>query len=174
MFRKKEWWLFSFMLRIYHFLALNRIPQSDAHFSRFFMSFCRVVGLFSLLISLFKRQSSVNRLTDDLTEIGRTFMWHKNSIGPSTVPCGTLETIVASSEYSPSSATRIFLSVRQDVSHVWSGPLIPYWSILWRSLSWGTVSKAFEKSRIPMSTCFPLSNDCSMSCMVTTSCVSQE
>jgi hypothetical protein len=24
------------------------------------------------------------------------------------------------------SATRIFLSVRKDVSHVWSGPLIPY------------------------------------------------
>jgi hypothetical protein len=44
----------------------------------------------------------------------------------------------------------------------------------WRSLSWGTVSKALDKSRIPMSICFPLSNDCSMSCMVTTSCVSQE
>ena len=29
-------------------------------------------------------------------------------------------------------------------------------------------SKALEKSRIPMSTCFPLSNDCRMSCMVTT------
>ena len=90
----------------------------------------------------------------------------KNSIGPSTVPCGTPESIVASSEYSPSSATRIFLSVGKDVSHVWSGPLIPYWSILWRSLSWDTVSKALEKSRIRMSTCFPLSNDCSMSCMV--------
>jgi hypothetical protein len=35
---------------------------------------------------------------------------------------------------------------------------------LWRSLLWGTVSKALEKSRIPMSTCFPWSNDCSMSC----------
>jgi hypothetical protein len=33
---------------------------------------------------------------------------------------------VASSEYSPSSATRIFLSVRKDVSHVWSGPFIPH------------------------------------------------
>ena len=42
-------------------------------------------------------------------------------------------------------------------------------------LSWGTVSKALEKSRIPMSTCFPLSNNCSISCMVTTTgCVSQE
>ena len=31
----------------------------------------------------------------------------------------------------------------------------------------GTVSKALKKSGIPMSTCFPWSNDCSMSCMVT-------
>ena len=76
----------------------------------------------------------------------------QKSIGPNTVPCGTPESTVISSEYSPSSTTRIFLSVRKDVSHVWSGPLIPYRSILWRSLSWGTVSKALEKSRIPMST----------------------
>ena len=61
------------------FLALKRIPQSDAHFSRFFRSFCRVVWSFSLLISLYKRQSSANSLTDDLTEFGRSFMWHKNS-----------------------------------------------------------------------------------------------
>ena len=96
------------------------------HFSRLFRSFCRVVWSFSLLISLCKRQSSANSLTDDLTEFGRSIMCHKNSIGPSTVPCGTPESTVASSEYSPSSATRIFLSVRKDVSHVWSGPLIPH------------------------------------------------
>ena len=88
------------------------------------MSFWRVVWLFSLLISLCKRQSSANRLTDDLTEFSRSFMWHKNSIGPSTVPCGTLESTVALSEYSSSIATCIFLSVRKDVNHVWSGSLI--------------------------------------------------
>ena len=73
----------------YNTLALKCIPQSDAHFSRFFRSFCRVVWSFSLLISLYKRHSSANSLTDDLTEFGRSFMWHKNSIGPSTVPFGT-------------------------------------------------------------------------------------
>jgi hypothetical protein len=49
-----------------------------------------------------ERKSSANSLTDDLTEFGRSFMWHKNSIGPSTVPCGIPESTVASSEYSPS------------------------------------------------------------------------
>ena len=28
----------------------------------------------------------------------------------------------------------------------------------WKSLSWGTVSKALEKLRIPRFTCFPCSN----------------
>ena len=75
-----------------------------------------------LLISLYKRQSSANSLTDDLTAFGRSFMWHRKSIGPSTVPWGTPESTVASSEYSPSNASHIFLSVRNDVNHVCSGP----------------------------------------------------
>ena len=43
-----------------------------------------------------------------------------------------------------------------------------------KSLSWGTLSNAFEKSRIAMSSCFPLSNDCSIACIVIASWVSQE
>ena len=38
-------------------------------------------------------------------------------------------------------------------NHECNGPLIPYWSNLWRSLLWGTVSKALEKSRMAISTC---------------------
>jgi len=141
---------------------LKCIPQSDAHFSRFFRSFCRVIFSFSLLISLCKRQSSANDLTDDLTEFGRSFMWHKNSIGPSTVPCGTPESTVASSEYShfPFCSEGCEPCVERSS-----------YSVL---IYFVGQSKALEKSWIPMSTCFPLSNDCSMSCMVTTSCVSQE
>jgi hypothetical protein len=31
------------------------------------------------------RQSSANKRTDELTQSGRSFIWHKNIIGPSTV-----------------------------------------------------------------------------------------
>jgi hypothetical protein len=47
----------------------------------------------------------------------------------------------------PSNVTLIFLFVRKFVSHLCTGPLIPYWSNLCSSFLWGTVSKAIEKSK---------------------------
>jgi hypothetical protein len=44
--------------------------------------------------------------------------------------------------------TLIFLFVRKFISHLCTGPLIPYWSNLCSSFLWGIVSKAFEKSNI--------------------------
>jgi hypothetical protein len=46
---------------------------------------------FWLLISRYNKQSSTKSFTDDLTASGRSFMWQRNSMGPSTVPCGTPE-----------------------------------------------------------------------------------
>ena len=74
-------------------------------------------------------------------------------MGPSTVPCGTPESTVTCWDDSPSNVTLIFLFVRKFVSHLCTGPLIPYWSNLCSSCLWGAVSKAFEKSNIAMSIC---------------------
>ena len=51
---------------------------------------------------------------------------------------------------------------------------MPYFSSLYSNLSCGTVSNAFEKSSIPMSTWVPLSYAFSRSCEVSSNCVSQE
>ena len=55
----------------------------------------------SFLIVLYSRQSSANKRTDELTQSGRSFIWHKNIIGPSTVPLGTPESTDVSFELHP-------------------------------------------------------------------------
>jgi hypothetical protein len=105
-----------------------------------------------------------------LTQSGWSFIWHKNIIGPSTVPWGT----DVSFELSPSTIVLIVLVDRKLVSHEWMFPLMPYCSSLCRSLSCGTVSNALEKSRMAMSTCCPLSCSCKKSLIVVISWVSQE
>jgi hypothetical protein len=44
-------------------------------------------------------------------------MWHKNSSGPNTVPCGTPESTWALSEGLPSTTTLIERFCRNDDSH---------------------------------------------------------
>ena len=63
-----------------------------------------------------KRQSSANRRTVDFTASGRSLIWHKNSRGPRTVPCGTPESTLTDSDSSPSTTTFIFLFVKKSRS----------------------------------------------------------
>ena len=128
----------------------------------------------SFLIVLYSRQSSANKRTDELTQPGRSLIWHKNIIGPSTVPWSTPESTDVSFELSPSTIVLIVLVDRKLVNHEWMFPLMPYCSSLCRSLSCGTVSNALEKSRMAMSTCCPLSCSCRKSLIVLISWVSQE
>ena len=86
-------------------------------------------------------------------------MWQRKSMGPRTVPCGTPESTLTSSVVSPSSTTLIVLSVRKLVSQVWMLPTMPYFSSLYRSFLWGTVSNALLKFKIGMRTCFPSSSE---------------
>ena len=58
-----------------------------------------------------------DRLNCDLTVWGRSFMWHKNSKRPSTVPCGTPESTVVASEEVPSITTEFELLHRSN--HSW-------------------------------------------------------
>ena len=87
--------------------------------------------------------------------------------GPSTIPCGTPESTVASSDSTPSITTFIFFFVRKFFSQWLIEPLTPYSSSLLSSLLCGTISKAFEKSRIATSVCMAASCDFRKSCNVT-------
>ena len=94
--------------------------------------------------------------------------------GPSTVPCGTPESTVASSDSSPSITTFIFLFLRKFANQLLIEPLTPYSSSLLSNLLCGTVSKAFEKSRIATSVCMATSCGFRKSCNVANSLVSRE
>ena len=89
------------------------MPQLSAHLSRFSRSFCSLLWSFWLLISRYNKQSSAKSLTDDLTASGRSLLWQRNSMGPSTVPCGTPETTVTCWDDSPSNIDRDSSAVRR-------------------------------------------------------------
>ena len=108
------------------------MPQSFAHISSCSKSACSFWWSFAVLIVLYSKQSSANSLIEDVTLSGRSFMWQRNSIGPSTMPWGTPESTVVSFDFSPSTIVRIDLAVKKFVSHLWILPFIPYWCNLWR------------------------------------------
>ena len=129
------------------------MPQVCAQTSSCFRSSCKEMWSLMELISLYSKQSSAKRRTFDVTESGRSFMWHRKSSGPRTVPWGTPESTLVDSDADPSSTTRIVLLVRKLVSQDKVVPCTPYDESLCKSFWWGTVSKAFEKSNIATSTC---------------------
>ena len=94
------------------------MPQSFAHISSCSKSACSFWWPFAVLIVLYSKQSSANNLIEDVTLSGRSFMWQRNSIGPSTMPWGTPESTVVSFDFSPSTIVRIDLAVRKFVSHL--------------------------------------------------------
>ena len=78
-----------------------------------------------MLISRYSRQSSANRRTWELTEEGRSLIWHRKRMGPRTEPWGTPESTVVDLEQAPSLTTLMDLCVRKFDSQAWSGPVIP-------------------------------------------------
>ena len=66
-----------------------------------------------VLISRYRRQSSANRWTWELTEEGRSLIWQRRRVGPRTVPWETPESMVVDSEQAPSMTTLMDLCVHQ-------------------------------------------------------------
>ena len=148
------------------------MPHREAQISSSVRSFCSNTWSSFDFICQYNKQSSAKSLTWDRTTSGRSFMWQGNMRGPRTVPWGTPESTVTLFDCSPSTTTFIVLSFKKDDNHFKVLPWIPYESILCSNLSCGTVSNAFEKTRIATSTWIFLSNDLKRSCSVTNSCVS--
>ncbi|KAH3836195.1 hypothetical protein DPMN_109565 [Dreissena polymorpha] len=84
-----------------------------------------------------------------------SLVWQRNGMGPRTVSYGSSESTFTGFDFSPSKITSLLLSVRKSSSQRLMLPVTPYCSSLCRSFLFGTVSKAFLKSRIVMSICVP-------------------
>ena len=106
-------------------------------------------------MDLYNRQSSAKRRTDmcGSMTLGRSFMKHKNSKGPRTVPWGTPESTLWALEWQPSIITLCVLADRKDLIQVRSSPCMPSSSNFRRRRRWGTVSNALLKSNTATSTC---------------------
>ena len=81
------------------------MPHASPQCSRASRSACRASWSARLCTGRYMKQSSANNLTWEVTTLGRTFMWIKNSKGPGTVPWGTPDKTLACVEYFPSTST---------------------------------------------------------------------
>ena len=149
------------------------MPQSSSHLASANKSLCNSSQSWSLLISLQTMASSAKRPVLDVTHSGKSLMNIQNKRGPKRVPCGTPLTTGALSEVSPSTMTCCDLSERNALIQLSVVPLIPYKSSFESSRQCGTLSKAFEKSKMIGSCWIPLSSDLASSCVKVKSCVSQ-
>ena len=156
-----------------HLTRWNLIPHDSAHFPKVSISFWSSAQSLELLISLWQSQSSANSLISDVTLSAMSLMWTRNIIGPSTVPWGTPETTADSSDLHPFTTTHCCLLDRKESIQFMMFFGTPYlWSLLF-SRSCGTVSNAFSKSKMNMSTCCLLSMAVAQSWITFTSWVSQ-
>ena len=91
---------------------------------------------------------------------GKSFMYKRNSVRPSTEPFGTHYLIIAQFETALFSfvllsiRTRWYLSVMYDWKSFLPLPIIPHFSIFDINISWSTQSNAFVMSqKIPPTIC---------------------
>ena len=132
--------------RILHFPVLKGSCHSSDHFVSFAISSWRT-GLSCLTFTLLKiLASSANNLHILTTVSGISLIKTTNRVGPKIDHCGIPLITSSYSEYLPSTWTCWFLSLRNSLIQFKADPLIPNCSNLMRSLEWGTLSKAFEKS----------------------------
>ena len=104
---------------------------------------------------LYTRQSSANKRTWvwGSTTDGRSLMNNRKSNGPMTVPWGTTERTLAWLDVLPSMTTACVRSSKKPLIHCAISPSMQNILSLFSSLPWGTLSKAFAKSKIPTSVC---------------------
>ena len=121
------------------------------------------------------QQTVVCEESDDWgNNIGQVIGVAKEIKGSNTVPCRTPDTTGYSWEDWLSTTTYIEPLHTKVETHVWKKPCTPYESNLWRSMLWGTVSNAFDRSNIATTIWWPLSRFWDRSFKVTASWVSRE
>ena len=138
-----------------HFFASNFIPHDVPQSFSASRSLWNWIWSWMDLMFLYTRQSSANKCTWvwGSTTDGRSLMNNRKSNGPMTVPWGTPERILAWLDVLPSTTTACVRSRKKPLIHCAISPSMPNILSLFSSLPWGTLSKAFAKSKIPTSVC---------------------
>ena len=120
------------------------------------------------------RQSSANSLTLEVTTLGKSLIYIKNSRGPKTAPWGTPEITFVVWDLEPSTTTVCSLVFKKAAVQSNKGPCMPRNSSFPNRRSCGPMSKALEKSKMATSVWIPLSLVCYRSWRVSNRCVSHE
>ena len=105
-----------------------------------------------------KDSRNVRHVDKRLKKDKRSMKIKKNS-GPSILPCGTTDRTAIQPEAVPLRTTCCQHSFSQALIQLYSFPRIPWALTFFSSLSTGTLSNAFAKSRYTTSTGMPLSTD---------------
>ena len=126
-------------IRIKHICQVFCLCVTYVSLSR---SSCSMAASSSLVIFVYRMQSSANSLTlhDKNKDSGKSLMKRRKSNGPVTVPWGTLDSTSTHGEFSPSTITRCFLFVTNDLIQACVLFLIPQRQSLSNSLWWYGVS----------------------------------
>ena len=144
------------MVKTWHFSALNWSSHLSDHFSSIVISRCIFSASHSEPIFRYSFASSANSKPLDSMLSRRSLINMTKSSGPSTDPWGIPLMTAAGIELTPFTFTVCVLPVRKASIQSKIFPVMPYASSLPRSLWWGTVSKAFQKSKYKASTTPPL------------------
>ena len=142
------------MCIMWHLFTLQCIPQHSPTLPHLFKE-PRSLWSWTLsdmdLIEPYIKQSSANRCTAVCWSImlGRSFIKHKKSKGPSMVPCATTEALGRQR----SITIHCVLAVRKEYIQERSSPCLPRSSSFQRRCGWGTVLNALLKSNTATSNC---------------------
>ena len=150
---------------IWHLPALNLMPHVSPHRSIAARS-CSATWSAMERMGRYMRQSSANNLTWEVTRLGKSLICIKNSRGPKTVPWGTPEITFVGRDLEPSTTTVCSLVFKKAAVQSNKGPCMPRNSNFPNRRSCGTVSKAWEKSKMATSVWIFLSLVCNKSCRV--------
>ena len=134
-------------------MSLNSILQVASHFCSASRPTWSCLQWSSLVIVKYRMKSSADRPTFDLMFCGRSLRHVRKRTGPMTEPWGTPERTATKSDLSPSTTTHCWPFSRKALTQFTASPLITLFSSLQRSLLWGNVSKALDRSIMMKSVC---------------------
>jgi len=135
------------------------ITFSTAQSPRQFRSICNFYMSLPSMIFLYIIQSSAKSPIVDSMFLQISLTYTRNRWGPNSLPCGTPDITLTSSHYCPPTLTFCKRPKMNSLTHKTTLESTPEAIIFVISQSWGTESKAFEKSIIITSILAPSSKE---------------
>ena len=140
-----------------HFFTLNSIPhfRAQLHSSSKDLWSLSMSSWVSMVWPTLVSSANFFMMSSPDAASSMSLMKIRNNNGPSTLPCGTPDNTSIQVENSPFRTTHWVLPVSQSEIHFQSCPRIPWLWSFFSSRCFGTISKAFAKSRKTMSAACP-------------------